>query len=213
MCGTAARDVIVDVDGGEQKAGLFPHRNTKSLYNLEDVLAAYPFRTLTFLFRNELVKFPEWLSRVTSCDICILVLCAEQGPIAYLNDVTGAYRIHDGGIWRGSSSLTRYKAARIMLEALGERFSGRHAKIWARHGFQFLEEFCLEAVANGYELEAKEMYYESFRRSAFSMPISYLKLGVSIYGGHKFVLVGNQLTKRMAIRTRIQRLLGKLKRV
>ena len=211
MCGTAARDVIVDPDGGEQKAGLFPHRNTKSLYNLEDVLAAYPFRTLTFLFRNELVKFPEWLSRVTNCDICILILSAEKGPIAYLDDVTGAYRIHDGGIWRGSTPLDRYEATRIRREVLSKHFSGRHAKILRRRDFQFLEELCLEGGDSSQLVEVKKIFRESLNRFVFSMPISYLKLGVSVYGGHKLVLVWNRFTKRLAIRTRIRRLLERHK--
>lgn len=213
MCGTVARDVIVSSDGSECEAGIFPHRNTKSLYYLEDVLTMYPFRTLTFLFRNGLVTFPQWLSKVSSCDVCILALHAEKGPIAYLDDVTGAYRIHDGGVYRGSSSLDRYKATRIMIDALGEHLSGRHARIWVRRGFYFLEEFCLEGVANDQLVEVKKIFRESFKRFVLCMPISYLKLGISVYGGHKFVLAWNQVTKRLAIRSRIRRLVARLKRI
>ena len=148
---------------------------------------------------------------MTSCDVCIVLLCAEKGPIAFLNDVTGTYRFHDGGIWSGSSTVARYSAARIMLDSLNEHFSGRHAKIFGRRGFQFLEEFCLEGIASGRLVEVKKMYRESFRRFTFCVPISYLSLGVSIYGGHKYVLAWNQLTKRLAVRTRIRRLLGSLK--
>jgi glycosyltransferase involved in cell wall biosynthesis len=211
LCGTTARAVTVSVDGEEHQAGTFPACSTESVLNLEDVLAAYPFRTLTFLIRSGLVKFPEWLSRITSCDVCIVLLCAEKGPIAFLNDITGTYRFHDGGIWSGSSPVARYSAARIMLDSLNEHFSGRHAKIFGRRGFQFLEEFCLEGIASGRLVEVKKMYRESFRRFAFCVPISYLSLGVSIYGGHKYVLAWNQVTKRLAIRTRIRRLLGSLK--
>ena len=211
LCGTIARDVIMSEDGEEHEAGVFPTRSTDRLLNLEDVLAAYPFRTLTFLMRKGLVEFPEWLSRVTSCDACIVILCGEKGPIAFLNEVTGAYRIHDGGIWRGSSPLDRYNATRIRLDALNDHFSGRYAKIFARRGFKFLEEFCLEGVANDHLVEIKQMYRESFRRFVLYVPISYFKLGVSIYGGHKFVLAWNQVTKRLAIRTRIRRLLRRHK--
>jgi glycosyltransferase involved in cell wall biosynthesis len=213
MCGTAARQVVMLPDGQEREVGLFPPWSTKRLYNLEDVLTEHPFKTLTFVLRNGLVEFPDWFQRAGYGDMCVLALYAEKGPVAYLDDVTATYRIHDGGIWSGSSASERCKTSRGTLDLLNDYFSGHYIKVLRNRDFRISERICLEAACEGRGREAKQIYWESFGRFAPYMPIAYFMFGVLVYGNkYKYVLAWHQLTRRIAIRTRIRRLLQSGKR-
>ncbi len=212
MCGTAARQVVMLPDGQEREVGLYPPGSTKKLYNLEDVLTELPFKALTFVLRNGLVKFPDWFQRAGYGDMCMPALYAEKGPVAYLDDVTATYRIHDGGIWSGSSASERCKTSRGTLDLLNEYFSGRYIKVLRNRDFAF-QNLCLEAACKGRRGRgAKQIYWESFGRFAPHMPIAYFMFGVSVYG-KKYELAWRQLTRRIAIRTRIRRLLQSGKRI
>jgi hypothetical protein len=204
MCGTAARDVAVSPDGKEREGGLFPGGNTKRLYNLEDVLVEHPFRALTFMLRNGLVRLPDWFETVPYGDMCILALYAEKGPIACLNEVTGAYRMHAGGIWSGCSMSEKCKAIRKTLDILNRHFSGRYIKTLRDRDFRVSKMICLGGVNKGRNLEAIQAYWGSFCRFAPYMPVSYLMLG--------FLLIWLPLRTRFAVRTRVRRLLRGCKR-
>ena len=220
MCATACRNVVMQPDGKERETGVYPCGNTKKIYNLEDVLSYYPFRTLTFMLKNGLVKFPDWLQRVKYGDMCTLVLFAEQGPIAYLPELTATYRIHQGGIWSGRSISERCEAMRETLDILNDHFSSRYIKILRCRDFRDTRFHCLEAMAKGGEREARRVYWKSFRRFALYMPVASLEFGLLIYGkmdlSQRFVpgdtpptlaMLLSRLTMRIAIRTRIRKLL------
>lgn len=211
MCATTARDVVMLPDGKEQAVGIVPPGSNKGLFNLEDVLAGYPFRTLTYLLRNGLIKLPDWFQKAGYGDMCLLVLYAEKGPIVCLDDVTATYRMHGGGLWSGSSLSDKCKITWQTLDILNEYLSGRYAKLLRKRDFQNSRDLFLEAAGSGWQREAKQCYWKSFYRFAPYMPASYLTLGVSIYG-NKYVPAWQRLKKKIAIRSRVRRLLEDFKR-
>jgi len=210
MCGTAARDVTMEPDGNEKETGTCPSGKTKKLYDLEDVLSYYPFRTLTFMLRNDLVIFPDWFKQTTCGDNCLLVLFAEKGPVAFINEVTGTYRIHGGGIWSGSSMLDRWKANRENLDILGRYFSGKYSKLLRDRDFVFSKDICLNAAMNSRNQEARLVYWQSFWRFAPYRPFAYLTLGLLAYRimwVTQWKRAWNRLTMRIAIRTHVRKIL------
>jgi glycosyltransferase involved in cell wall biosynthesis len=206
MCATAARDVLLSTDGQEREIGLFPESSAKNLYELEDVLAEYPFRTLTFLLRNGLVKLPGWFENAGNGDMCLLALYAEKGPIAYLGEVTSTYRQHAGGIWSGASCAEKCKVIRKTLGVLNEHFSGRYAGILRKRDFNSSKLVCLELVHQGHGREAERIYWESFSRFARHMPFAYILFGFSVYASF-CTAAWHRLRVRVAIRTRVKRIM------
>ena len=211
MCATAARDLAVLPDGKEQEAGIFPPGNTKGLFHLEDVVAGYPFRALTYLLRNGLVRLPGWFQQASYGDMCLLVLYAEKGPIVFLNDVTATYRKHGGGIWSGGSVSDKCEKNRRTLDLLNAHLAGRYARQLRARDFCNVRLLILDAADNGLRAEARQCYWGSFRRFAPHLPLAYLSLGASLYE-NKYVLAWRRLKKRIAIRSRARALLGTCKR-
>ena len=109
-------------------------------------MADYPFRTMTFMMRNRLVRLPDWFEGVTYGDMCVLALYAEKGPIAYLDEVTGTYRMHGGGIWSGYSVSEKCKATQKALDTLSAHFQGRYDKVLRRRDFRMFK----QTLATGY---------------------------------------------------------------
>jgi glycosyltransferase involved in cell wall biosynthesis len=206
MCATAARDVLLSQDGKEQEIGLFPGGSSKNMYDLEDVLAEYPFRTLTFLLRNGLVNLPACFEKDGNGDMYLLALYAEKGPIAYLSEVTSTYRQHAGGVWSGASCTEKCKVIRRTLEVLNEHFSGRYLGILRKRDFNVSKRVCLELMQQGRGWEAKQIYWESFFHFERHMPFSYLMFGFSVHAGF-CTAAWHRLTIRAAIRTRIKKLI------
>jgi len=199
MCGSAVMDIHVSPDGKEREVGLYPERTTKTLFSLEDVIIEYPFRTLTFMLRNGLVKLPEWFERVPYGDMSLLALYGAKGPIGFMSEVTGNYRKHVGGVYSSLSLFEKHKALGKTLDLLNAHFSGQYFKVFGERDFRFSKLICRQAIYAGCGGDARKIYWESFRRFAACKPISYAALGFSIFAWHP-------LKKRVAIRERLQKL-------
>ncbi len=70
--------------------------------DIADILSRGWFmNTGTLVFRNFLIqKFPDFFFRYGSTDYILHVLLAQHGKIGFINSVSSAYRIHQGGITR-----------------------------------------------------------------------------------------------------------------
>lgn len=90
---------ILKADGTKEASQWFKKRQTD--YNLIDVLSGKFFPpTCSVLFRNHLIKeFPGWFYRASVADFPLVVLCAQYGKIRHLDQISGVYRLHSGGVW------------------------------------------------------------------------------------------------------------------
>lgn len=86
---------------------------TRSSYDesacLTELRSAYA--TCTLMFRSTVIKepWPKWFVERT-CDEFLDLMITKQGLLGYITDIVpAAYRLHDGGVWRGSSELWRLK--------------------------------------------------------------------------------------------------------
>ena len=149
--------------------------------------------------------FPDWFMKAPNGDLCILALCAEQGPVALLNEVTGTYRKHAGGTWSAASVAKQCNDVRLTLDLLNLHFSGRYFKLLRDSDFIYTSRRCQLALKNGLRREARQDFWGAVGRFAASKPISLFLLGVSIYGSDRFVRVVYWFTAKIAVRTRIRR--------
>jgi glycosyltransferase involved in cell wall biosynthesis len=78
---------------------------------IEDLWASDFMATCSVMLRRDLVgHLPEWYSTLPFGDWPLYILAALKGNIGYINEVMGAYRIHGGGAWSGSSSIQQEKS-------------------------------------------------------------------------------------------------------
>ena len=69
------------------------------------LLADCPIGTgSAFLRRSMLPRLPDWFFLCPDGDFPICVLCMQNGPAGYLDELLGAYRIHEKGFYNGLKS-------------------------------------------------------------------------------------------------------------
>lgn len=60
-------------------------------------------RHSTILIRQSRIpELPNWFHDVKNGDWALQMLCAQHGPMGFLNDVMADYRVHEGGVWMGA---------------------------------------------------------------------------------------------------------------
>jgi hypothetical protein len=73
---------------------------------LSDLVGGNFIQTCSAVFRRDrLPDLPEWYDGLQLGDWPLYVLLAERGPIAYVDEILGVYRVHSRGHW--SAYLSR----------------------------------------------------------------------------------------------------------
>ncbi len=110
---------ILKADGTKETSHWFKKRLPD--YDLCDVLSGKFFPpTCSVLFRNHLIKdFPEWFYRASVADFPLIVLCAQFGKIRHLEQVSGVYRLHSGGVWSQGQFENDWSMQQKMERTLG----------------------------------------------------------------------------------------------
>ena len=138
----------------------------KPRLTLADLWGGNPFATCGSLFRRSSVaQIPAWYDGFFPVtDWPLYILFAEQGDIAYLPEMMGAYRLHAGGLYSAQSRRDKLASMDSLYRRLNACLEGRYdAQIhtghrryfldWAREyigqGDATLARACL-AYANGY---------------------------------------------------------------
>src|SRR5439155_1946184 len=102
----------------------------KPLLRLPDVLRSNVIATCsTMLRRSSLDSFPDWFHPVFASDWALHVLCASRGPIGFMKQTLGAYRVHKGGVY---SSLSRKQQINVFIQfyaAIRDFVGDEHAKL------------------------------------------------------------------------------------
>jgi glycosyltransferase involved in cell wall biosynthesis len=102
----------------------------KEIYTLEDIIKGNFIQTCSVVFRNGLFSdFPKWFYRTPMADWPLHVLNAQHGNIGYLEEVMGAYRFHEGGLWSGRSKANRIKNTIQLYKIFDHHLHGEYRKI------------------------------------------------------------------------------------
>lgn len=88
--------------------------DTPSLLPLEMILTYDCLPACSLLFRRNYLNLPEWFDTILTGDWALIVLSAQHGPISYIPEVLGVYRLHNSGIW---SSLDTIKRTTCVIQA------------------------------------------------------------------------------------------------
>lgn len=212
MCGTKTQFVTASSDGTEKDAGVLEPAVLKPEYDLPDFLTCYPMHTSSMLLRRELVEFPDWLNELVMLrDTCVFALYAEKGPVGYLRDVVSCWRSHPGGIWTTKSAADQLRCNQKAIDLLDAHFGGRYHRPLRSREYQVWFTLLRGLAMRGKYREATRLYWESASRLVRLMPLKVLALGWAAYGGYWSLNRWNQLTISLAIRTRLRRLIGRVK--
>jgi len=107
-----------------QKASHPSNVNQKETATIQDLFAENFIYTASCLFRNGLIKdFPNWFLTVMPGDFPLFILLAQHGPMHYLDEIMGVYRVHTSSLWATQSAAFRTFCTAHMFETLYRHFA------------------------------------------------------------------------------------------
>jgi glycosyltransferase involved in cell wall biosynthesis len=107
----------------------------KPVSTLADVAPGNFMQTCSVMFRRGLFgEFPAWFEQLVVADWPLHVLNAEHGDIGYIDETMAVYRVHAGGVWSGSLSRFRGRAA---VEGLADVYRKLDRHLGGRFAHEF----------------------------------------------------------------------------
>ena len=80
----------------------------KPISTLDDLVGGNFMQTCSVMFRAGLYgELPDWYLDMPTFDWPLHVLNAEHGDIGYIDEIMGAYRVHQAGFWSMNMALYR----------------------------------------------------------------------------------------------------------
>lgn len=98
-------------------------RVIKETYTLRDLLRRYEFQTGSAMIRAAAVPpLPRWYYSLKVGDVTLFAMLAEHGPLGFIDEMMGVYRVHAGGLWSGKDRIGQHLQQLPAYEALSRYF-------------------------------------------------------------------------------------------
>jgi len=120
--GCFARASIASFSESGDYVGATGPGEDKCEYSMEELLVTgHIAQTLTVIYRRDrIAPAPEWISRCPAGDIPLAIIAASKGPLLFLDEVVGVYRIHSGGVHGKQSDLVNIRNFRENYRVIGQ---------------------------------------------------------------------------------------------
>lgn len=168
ICFTASR--ILHNESGELR-GIQGPSEVRETYSLEYVLRrdAFYFSTSTALHRNEICdELPSWFYVGIAGDYCLLVLCAREGDIGYIEEKSAVYRIHEGGVHSPLDTPEKFDLAVETREAILPDLDSYHRRILEEKIYSFYRRALRIAMSRVDASEVRKYAWKCWRWSEHS---------------------------------------------
>ena len=163
MCGTFTRKIEQDDNQDWVESGLVRPAEIKKNYTLRDLIPGYTFHFSSILLRKQGIRFPSWFWDVYCVDRPLYLLCAEQGQVGCLPEVTSVYRLHQGGIWSPQHVQDKATQGIDLFEHVNEYFHHQYNSLIRRTLGEILWYYMSEALEQNDKATAKELLGKSLR--------------------------------------------------
>ncbi len=159
---------VVDATGVSLGSWTPPHQ--KEITTLDDIWLGNYIATCATMFRRGLFgRIPDWYDDLFPItDWPLHILNAEHGDIGYINEILGAYRFHERGLYSPLTEAEKLNKTMQFYEAMNRNLGYRHDRaIKAAHSKYFFD-WAEEYVRRGDKRNARM----SFRRCLSGRPIN-----------------------------------------
>ncbi len=120
--GCFARASIASFSESGDYVGATGPGEDKCEYSMEDLLVTgHIAQTLTVIYRRDrIAPAPEWISCCPAGDIPLAIIAASKGPLLFLDEIVGVYRVHSGGVHSKQSDLVNIRNFRENYRVIGQ---------------------------------------------------------------------------------------------
>lgn len=105
-CTICCHNATAFYEDGSQPAYDFNPPDQKEISTLDDLWTGNFIACCSAMLRGGVVsRFPDWFYPLQWGDWELYILWAQHGDIGFINEVMGAYRVHNRGLWSGLSEI------------------------------------------------------------------------------------------------------------
>jgi len=150
----------------------------KELSTLEDLWMDNFIATCSTLFRNGLIEpFPAWYDAMFPItDWPLHLLNAEHGKIGYIDEVMGAYRYHQGGLYSPLSERAKQDIMLTFYQTMNRNFEYRYDKTIRTALSTYFFEWAEEYATRGDWEQARVCFLNAWSERRFNKHIRATKL-------------------------------------
>jgi glycosyltransferase involved in cell wall biosynthesis len=115
-------------DGGP--TSLLPNIDVEEVTGIEDIIKRQYVQTCSVMVRRDCLQpMPSWFQGLKLGDWPLWILTAQQGKIGFIDEVTAAYRIHEGGIWSGKDPIYMCRELIRMFQRLHDHIEPQYRSL------------------------------------------------------------------------------------
>ncbi len=163
LCGTFTRIIKQDANQDWLESGIVCPAEMKEHYTVRDLIPGYTFHFSSILLRKQGIRFPSWFWDVYCVDRPLYLLCAEQGPVGCLPEVTSVYRLHQGGSWSPQHVQNKATRGRHLFEHINDYFHYRYNSLIRKTLGEIFWYYMSEAMEQNDRASARQMLWISLR--------------------------------------------------
>ncbi len=132
MCGT--RTLVIERDGAGvwRLARELGPAHRQAAFTFAEMIPHYNFHFSSVVVRHDAVNLPPWVSEHYCIDRPLYLLATQHGDAGSIDEVTSAYRQHDGGVWSGRGLLYKAASSRALFLAFQNYFPARFRPAFRR---------------------------------------------------------------------------------
>src|SRR5262245_27732242 len=103
-------DVMQFWENGSRSPELFNSKKQAQTSCIDEIMAHnFIAGCSAMIRRSALSSIPSWFEHCLYGDWPLYVFAAQHGPIGFIPEAMGAYRIHKDGIWSGATAVQQWK--------------------------------------------------------------------------------------------------------
>lgn len=157
----------------------------KEFFELEDLFYGSFMPTCSVMVRRvHIAKLPDWYEQTYAGDWGLQILITKYGKIGYIDEVMGATRIHDRGVWNGLSKIQQFKNMINDYKIMRENLAEMNTPEIANQISCFYHYWACKAACEGNTRDARISIIKSISESPFNPRISNvdrIKLFIKVY--------------------------------
>jgi glycosyltransferase involved in cell wall biosynthesis len=119
--------------GAQSAVRNYREADQASISTIDDLWRHNFIPTCSVMYRSDAVgPLPRWFEGVMFADWALHLLHARHGPIGYLDDLMAVYRIHENGLFSGTSEVRQMVNILRFYDEVGPWFATDYARPIAR---------------------------------------------------------------------------------
>jgi glycosyltransferase involved in cell wall biosynthesis len=144
----------IEVNGNVFQASYI--KNVKEFYTAKELASGeIAISTLSIVFRNYKLTYPDFFSKTPVGDFPLFVLLSQYGRIKYFPEIMGVRRVHENGLWSAADKSTKLSYLLITVYYMIGNYNEEINKILIQYHLRLIAESIKEGVSPA--LYPKEM--------------------------------------------------------